>query len=115
MAANKRIVAIIASLMLGIGALARAESLVIPPDTWVFPPESAGPSSYELSFALAANQATPTQLYFDGSIENPSFFNSQVISFWFDWTGSDGTTHASKPDSFTLDPHMGIWFNHPNA
>jgi hypothetical protein len=113
MTTNKGSIATIAFLLLGIGPrFACAESLVIPAETSIYPSPSAGASSYELSFALAVNNAGPTQLYFDGSIVNPSFFNSQTISFWFDWTDIDRISHASEPESFTLDPHLGIWSSH---
>lgn len=99
--------AIIATLfLLAISPLA-ATAATIPPDISIFPPGSIdGPSSYELSFALEADSA-PTHLHFDGSVQNSSFANPANVSFWFDWTDTDGTTHTSDPESFALYPITG--------
>jgi hypothetical protein len=91
---------------------ARAESVVVPSDAQLFPPGGADISSFDLSLPQAPDNSTPTQLLFDGSINNTSFFNGANISFWFDWTDTDGTTHTSLPESFTLTAIMGTLTSH---
>jgi hypothetical protein len=78
----------------------------------IFPLGGTDASSFELSFAQGADNAVPTQLTFDGSINNSSFFNPAQVSFWFDWTDADGTAHTSQPKAFSLTPIMGTLTSH---
>jgi hypothetical protein len=36
----------------------------------------------------------------------------RAVSFWFDWTDSDGTAHTSQPEAFTLTPKLGSLYSH---
>jgi len=90
---------------------AGAESQAVPPDTWLYPPGEPEASSFELSFAQGASNAS-THLFFDGRIHNSSFLNGANVSFWFDWTDANGTSHMSQPEEFLLTPIMGTWTSH---
>jgi hypothetical protein len=88
------------------------ESVSVPTDTRLYPPPGSGPSDVEVSFVEAANSSIPQQLHFDGSIHNSSFLSGANVSFWFDWTDADGTTHTSDPEAFLLTPIMGTRTSH---
>jgi hypothetical protein len=88
-----------------------AQSVTIPTDTPLYPASGGGPSSIEVSFA--PDGTAPQLLHFEGSIHNPSFLNGVLVSFWFDWTDSDGTAHTSSPEAFSLTPIMGTLTSHP--
>ncbi len=87
-----------------------ASSATVPPDTQLSRP-GQGISTLDLSLNQPASNF-PTVLSFDGDLENPSFFNPAQVSFWFDWTDPDGTTHTTAPESFSFTPIMGIAFSH---
>jgi hypothetical protein len=112
MAYNRGKIATAISLLMLCAAPAWAESRPVPPDTWLYPPGGSDVNSFELSFAPGANSAVPTQLHFDGSVQNSSFLNGANVSFWFDWTDTDGTAHTSDPEAFSLTPIMGTWTSH---
>jgi hypothetical protein len=110
MTRNNGKIAIAVCLLMICAASAVAESVSVPSDTWLYPPP--GSSDVEVSFAEAANSSIPQQLHFEGSIHNSSFLNGANVSFWFDWTDADGTTHTTDPEAFLLTPIMGTWTSH---
>lgn len=111
MANNSSNMAIAFLLLILCAVPLRAESQAVPPDTWLYPPGGSDASSFELLFAQAVSNA-PTQLLFDGSVQNSSFLNGANVSFWFDWSDADGTPHTTQPEAFTLTPIMGSLYRH---
>lgn len=106
---------IAAAFLVAMSALT-ARAATIPPNTPIWPPGSSdGPSSYELSFSVGADSTGPIELHFDGNIHNASFTNPGNVSFWFDWTDADGTSHASDPESVSLYSILGAHIGHPEA
>lgn len=104
--------AIVVFLLTACASCAWAESQAVPADTWLYPPGGSAASSFELAFVHSADSAAPTRLRFDGSVQNSSFFNGANVTFWFDWTDSDGTTHTGTPEAVSLTPIMGTWTSH---
>src|SRR6476660_8593642 len=110
MAYNSGKIAMAVFLLVICALTATAESVTIPADTPLYPASGGGPSSIEVSFA--PDGTIPQLLHFEGSVQNSSLVNGASVSFWFDWTDADGTTHTSDPESFALYPITGAHIGH---